>query len=275
MKSVEQSTPHVHDVWEHTLSVMQHLEGILASLAIDPEAEKTNDLFTSPLTLRLGRYREQFAAHFNQTLNTDRSLRALLFFAALYHDVSKPTTRSAEETGRIQFFGHDESGAKVAVERAHALNLSNDEIERLKIIIENHMRFHFFTSRMEGEKKEPSRKAIYRFFRDAGEGGVDLVLLGLADLRGTRAHTLTQENWTAALDVARCLLENYWEKPQETVAPPRLINGLDVMNEYQLEAGPLIGQLLEAIREAQATGKVSTREEALAFGRGWLKENQK
>ncbi len=275
MKGVEQSTPHVHDVWEHTLSVMQNLEGILASLAIGPEAEKTNDLFTSLLTLRLGRYREQFAAHFNQTLNTDRSLRALLFFAALYHDVSKPTTRSAEETGRIRFFGHDESGAKVAVERAHALNLSNDEIERLKIIIENHMRFHFFTSRMEGEKKEPSRKAIYRFFRDAGEGGVDLVLLGLADLRGTRAHTLTQENWTAALEVANCLLENYWEKPQETVAPPRLINGLDVMNEHQLEAGPLIGQLLEAIREAQATGKVSTREEALAFGRGWLKENQK
>ncbi len=137
------------------------------------------------------------------------------------------------------------------------------------------MRFHFFTSRIEGEKKGPSRKAIYRFFRDAGEGGVDLVLLGLADLRGTCAHTLTQESWTAALDVARILLENYWEKPEETVAPPRLINGLDVMNEYQLEAGPRIGQLLEAIREAQATGKVSTREGALAFGHAWLKENQK
>ena len=71
------------------------------------------------------------------------------------------------------------------------------------------------------------------------------------------------------------MLENYWEKPQETVAPPRLINGLDVMNEYQLQAGPIIGQVLEAIREAQATGTVSTREEALAFGREWLKENQK
>ena len=77
------------------------------------------------------------------------------------------------------------------------------------------------------------------------------------------------------MDVTRCLLENYWEKPEETVAPPRLINGLDMMNEYQLEAGPLIGQLLEAIREAQATGQVSTREEAFAFGREWLKESQK
>jgi hypothetical protein len=155
------------------------------------------------------------------------------------------------------------------------MNLSNDEIERLKIIIENHMRFHFFTSQMEGEKKEPSRKAIYRFFRAAGEGGVDLVLLGLADLRGTRSHTLTQENWSAAQHVARILLENYWEKPEETVAPPRLVNGEDVMSEYHLQAGPLIGQLLEAIREAQASGKASTRTEALAFGQAWLKENQK
>jgi poly(A) polymerase len=289
MKGVEQSAPHVHDAWEHTLSVINHLERILAALApLSPipsplsftkgpgiKNNKGSDLFTGLLTLRLGRYRSQFAAHFAQTLNTDRSMRALLFLAALYHDVSKPATKSIDETGRIRFFDHDPLGAKVAVERAQALNLSNDEIERLKIIIENHMRFHFFTSRMEGEKEEPSRKAIYRFFREAGEGGVDLVLLGLADLRGTRGHTLSQETWTAAVDTARILLENYWEKPQETVAPPRLINGLDVINEYKLEAGPLIGQVLEALREAQATGKVSTRDEALAFGHEWLKEKGK
>ncbi len=275
MKGVEQSAPHVFDVWEHTLSVLQHLEGILASLAPGYDAEKTNDMFTGLLTLRLGRYREQFAAHFSKLLNPNRSMCALLFFAALYHDVSKPATKFVDDTGRIRFFDHDQVGAKVASKRAHDFNLSNDEIDRLKVIIENHMRFHAFSSRMEGEKQEPSRKAIYRFFRDSGEGGVDLVLLGLADLRGTRGHTLTQETWSAALDIARLLLENYWERPEETVAPPRLLNGLDVIKEYKLEQGPIIGQVLEAIREAQATGKVSTREEALNFGREWLKENQK
>ena len=273
MKGVGQSAPHVADVWEHTLSVMQYLDGILASLAPGYDADTTNDMFTGLLTLRLGRYRDQFAAHFGKLLNPDRSLRALLFFAALYHDVSKPITKSVDEAGRIRFFDHDQLGAKVAAERARAFNLSNDEIDRLKIMIENHMRFHAFSSRMEGEKQEPSRKSIYRFFRDSGEGGIDLVLLGLADLRGTRGHTLTQETWAAALDIARLLLENYWERPEETVAPPRLINGLDVINEYQLEQGPLIGKMLEAIREAQATGKISTREEALSFGREWLKEN--
>ena len=279
LKDVEQSAPHTYDVWEHTLSVIQHLDGLLADLAPGYSAEKTNDMLTGLLTLRLGRYREQFAEHFAESLNTDRSVRALLFLAALYHDVSKPATKSVEETGRIRFFDHDQLGAKVASERGRAFNLSNDEIERLEVIIKNHMRFHSFTSRMEGEKKEPSRKAIYRFFREAGEGGIDLVLLGLADLRGTRAHALSQEAWVAALDVARILLENYWEKPQETVAPPRLVDGNDLMKEYNIQPGPLVGQLLEAIREAQATSKVSTREDAFAFGRErlreWLEENQK
>jgi hypothetical protein len=129
------------------------------------------------------------------------------------------------------------------------------------------MRFHFFTSRLEGDKKEPSRKAVYRFFRDAGEAGIDLVLLGLADLRGTRGHTLSQQTWTAALDIARILLENYWEKPKETVAPPRLLDGNELMHELNLKPGRIVGQLLEAIREGQATGKIFTREEAITFAR--------
>jgi hypothetical protein len=134
------------------------------------------------------------------------------------------------------------------------------------------MRFHFFTSRLEGEGQEPSRKAIYRFFRDAGGAGVDLVLLGLADLRGTRGPTLTQDSWAAALDVARLLLENYWERPTETVAPPRLLDGNDLMRELGLKPGPVVGKLLEAIREGQATGKIDSRDRALDFARQQLKD---
>jgi len=267
MKGVEQSEPHIYEVWEHTLSVLGHLESIIASLRIGYSAEETNDMFTGLLTLRLGRFREQLAEHFNKSLNTDRSVRGALFFAALYHDVQKPATRSVDEAGRIRFFDHDIQGAEVASQRGREFNLSNDEIERIEKIIKHHMRFHFFTSRIEDDKQEPSRKAIYRFFRDAGEAGVDLVLLGLADLRGTRGHTLSQGTWTAALDIARILLENYWEKPQETVAPLRLLDGNELVQELNLQPGRIIGQLLEAIREGQATGKIATREEAIAFAR--------
>ena len=274
MKGVTQSEPHIYDVWEHTLSVLGYLESIIAALRIGYSAEDTNDMFTGLLTLRIGRFREQFAEHFNKSLNTDRSVRAALFFAALYHDVQKPATRSLDEAGRIRFFDHDIQGADVASQRGREFNLSNDEIERVDKIIKHHMRFHFFTSRMEGDKKEPSRRAIYRFFRDAGEAGIDLVLLGLADLRGTRGHTLSQETWTAALDIARILLENYWEKPQETVTPPRLLDGNELMKELNLQPGRIVGQLLEAIREGQATGKISTREEAIAFARDEMNKTE-
>jgi hypothetical protein len=168
-----------------------------------------------------------------------------------------------EESGRVRFLGHDRQGAEAAATRALALRLSNDEIERMSTIIANHMRFHFHSSRMEGEAKLLSRKAIYRFFRDSGPAGVDQVLLGLADLRGTRGNTLTQEAWSAALDVARLLLENYWEKPQETVAPPRLVDGFDIMKQFNLLPGPRLGKVLEAIREAQAMGVISNPEAAL------------
>ncbi|MGZ9234162.1 MAG: HDIG domain-containing metalloprotein [Anaerolineales bacterium] len=271
LKGVQQSPPHVYDVWEHTLSVLGHLERILSALAPGYNADHTNDLFTGLLTLRIGRFREQFAKHFSESLNADRSVRAALFLAALYHDVQKPDTKSVDESLRIRFFDHDIKGAEIVEERGRALNLSNDEVERIRKIVQHHMRFHFFTSRLEGDKQEPSRKAIYRFFRATGKAGVDLVLLGLADLRGTQGSNLNQTTWTAALDVARILLENYWEKPQETVAPPRLLDGNELMSALGLAPGRIVGQLLEAIREGQATGKVENREQALDLAREHLK----
>ena len=275
LKGMEQSLPHVYDVWEHTLSVLGYLEETLAALGADKSSEKISDPLIAILISHLVRFRERFAAHFAKSLNTDRSVRAALFFAAVYHDVEKPATKSVDEAGRIRFFDHDIRGAEVAAKRGQAFNLSNDEVERIQTIIKNHMRFHFFTSRMEGDKHEPSRKAIYRFFRDSGEAGVDIVLLGLADLRGTRGPAIAQETWMAALEVAKILLENYWEKRQETIAPPRLLDGNDLMRELNLEPGRIIGQLLEAIREGQATGKINTREEAISSAHEWLVEHQK
>jgi tRNA nucleotidyltransferase/poly(A) polymerase len=274
LKGVTQPRPHIYDVWEHTLSVLRHLEAILSALRVGFSAEETNDLFTGLLTLRLGRYREQFAQHFANSLNTDRSVRAALFFSALYHDVEKPAQRSVDEAGQIHFYGHDVQGAETAAKRARAFNLSNDEVERIQRIVFHHMRFLSFTMRMEQENEGPSRKAVYRFFRDTGEAGIDLVLLALADLRGMCDHTLTQESWTRALDIARILLENYWEKREESVAPPRLLDGNDLMRELNLDPGKVVGRLLEAIREGQATGQVTTREEALELARETLRSSK-
>ena len=273
MKGVKQPEPHIYDVWEHTLQVLSALESVLSALAVGYEPEQTGDLLTGLLVMRLGRYREQFASHFAKRLNEDRETRPLLFFAALYHDVAKPQSITKDETGRIRFWGHDERGAEMAEVRAREFRFSNDEIARVTTVIKNHMRIHFHTNRMDGEGKDPSRKAIYRFFKDSGESGLDLILLALADMRATHGNNLTQETWKAALDVCRIFLENYFERPEEVISPPRLLDGNDLMRELSLKPGPRVGDLLEAIREGQATGKVSTREDALVFGSKWLAEN--
>jgi tRNA nucleotidyltransferase/poly(A) polymerase len=172
-----------------------------------------------------------------------------------------------EASGRIRFFDHDEKGAEVAAGRLRSFNVSSDEVERVRTVIKNHMRFHFFADRYEKDKQTPSRKAIYRFFRDSGKAGIDLVLLALADLRATRAHSLTIETWTVYLDIARILLENYFEKPEEVISPPRLLDGNILIKELGIKPGPLVGQLLESIRENQAAGKIETLEQALEFAR--------
>jgi len=220
--------------------------------------------------MRIGRYRQQIGEHFNTLLNVNRSLRGLLFLAALYHDVAKPLTKAADEDGRLRFWGHDQQSAEMAAARGRTLQLSSDEIDRLKTIVRNHMRILHHTNRQAKEPKSPSRRAIYRFFRDTGEAGVDVCLLALADLRATYEHTLPQNMWVAGLDVVRLFLENWWEKRAESIAPPPLMNGNDLMQELDLQPGPLIGQLLGAIREAQALGEVSNREQAFALARAHL-----
>ena len=281
LKGVEQIPPHVHDVWEHTLAVVSHLESILAALRPDYNPDppfggrQASDWFNGLLVLRIGRYRQQLGDILSTPLIAGRTLRSLLFLAALYHDAAKPQAKKVDEEGQLRFWGHDQQGAEMAVERARRLALSRDEIQRLEIVIQNHMRIHFHTNRLVREGKPPSRRAIYRYFRDTGEAGVDICLLTLADLRATYEQTLPEETWAACLDVIRMMLEAWFEKREERVAPALVVDGNDLMREFSLKPGALVGKLIEAIREAQATGEVSTREQALALARVRLEQGER
>jgi poly(A) polymerase len=267
LKGVEQFPPHVHNVWEHTLSVAAHLESILELLSANYDPEIADDLFNGRLVMKIGRYRRQISEALAQPVTAERSLRSLLFLAAFYHDVAKPQTRMKDEQGQLRFWDHDLQGASVAASRARALALSNDEVQRLEKVIRNHMRILYHTNRLVTNKVTPSRRAIYRFFRDTEAAGVDVCLLALADIRATYEQTLPDETWTACLEVVRLLLDNWYERPTEAVTPPPILDGDDLMQELNLQPGKLIGELLEAIREAQAMGEVTTREQALALAR--------
>ena len=267
LKGVDQAEPHVHDVWEHTLSTLDWLETILVALAPQYDPDAAGDLFNGLLLIQLGRFRQQLGEILATPLTADRSQRSLLFLAALYHDVAKPQAKKLDEEGRLRFWDHDQQGAEMAAARARILALSNDEVQRIEMIIRNHMRVLFQTNRLVKENKPPSRRAIYRFFRDTGASGVSVSLLALADLRATYEQTLSQEVWAACLEVVRTLLENWFEKPTETVDPSPLLDGDVLMRELSLQPGRQIGELLEDIREAQAMGKISSLGQALELAR--------
>jgi putative nucleotidyltransferase with HDIG domain len=269
LKGIAQSPPHISDVWNHTLDVIQRLDQVLAVLAADFDQEKAANWALGFISIQLGRFRGQFSAHLAESLNLDRSLRGLLFLAALYHDVGKPITHSEDENGRTRFYEHEQVSAELAVERAHQFRLSNDEIERLSIIVRHHMRPMLLAQ----SAAPPTRKAIYRYFRATGSAGVDIGLLSLADALATYGPTLPREIWTQQLGVIRTLYEAWWERPEQAVTPPTLVNGYDLMKIFDLEPGPQIGRLLEAIREAQAVGQVCTREQALILAREALEHD--
>jgi tRNA nucleotidyltransferase/poly(A) polymerase len=261
MKGVEQPPPHQRDVWNHTLSVMQNLEDILFALAPDYHEESAANLNMGLAVLHLGRFRQEIGEHLKTFLNPDRSLRSLLFFAALYHDAAKPQTRSVEESGLIRFLRHEQEGVGIAENRAKALRLSSSEVDRLKNVVRNHMR----PAQLARDQDKLSRRAIYRFFYDTGSSGIDICLISLADFLGKYEHSLPIDKWVKLLVVVRELMESWWDYPQERISPPVLINGRELMAEFNLPPGPLIGDLLEAVKEAQAIGEVNTREEAAAL----------
>lgn len=264
-----QAAPHIYDIFDHTLACVDELLS-LHDLLVEPFAEgKGANLIHGMTLLELGRYRENLAKHFSARLNPDRSLFGLLMLAGLLHDTAKPVTRSYDEENRLHFYDHDRLGRQSAENRGRELALSTDEVDRLALLVKNHMRIHLLAK----NGREVSRRSMYRYFRDLGEAGVDLVLLSLADKLATYGVTITPAEWQKELDICRQLLEAWFVHKETYLMPVKLISGSDLIDGLQLHPGPLVGQVLEAVREAQATGQIATREEALQFSREWLKTN--
>jgi len=115
-------------------------------------------------------------------------------------------------------------------------------------------------------------RAIYRFWRDTGPAGVDICLLAMADYLATYGVLLDTQAWTHYVETVQTLLETYYLRRDVAIAPPALINGQLLLDHFHLEPGPLIGELLERIREAQVEGKISTAEEALEWARRFLND---
>lgn len=259
LKGLTQSVPHVSDVWDHTLNGLAFLKAIVKEFTQDHVLDSNNNFQLGLVSVSLNEFRDQIRSHFDYSLNPERSHQALLYLGYLYHDIGKAECRTIDEDGKIRFFNHEEAGSKIIAERAVNLRLSNHEINRLIWIVQGHMRPLLFVQ----QEQTPSPKAIYRFFRKYGKAGIDICFAALADTLGTYGPTLPHETWIKTLQITQSLFAAWWIKPLEQVRPPSLVNGHDILELFGLQPGPQIGELLEAVREAQVEEKIFTREEAL------------
>jgi poly(A) polymerase len=110
----------------------------------------------------------------------------------------------------------------------------------------------------------PTRRAVYRYFRDTGETGIDLLFLSLADHLATRGATLDGRQWQGHTEMTRDVLTRHFEAASSP-PPPGLVDGHDLMKAFRLKPGPRIGELLEAVREARAVGEVTDKQDALRY----------
>jgi poly(A) polymerase len=167
-----------------------------------------------------------------------------LALGALLHDVAKPRCAEVRD-GRITFWRHTSVGAEMAVAICQRLRRSRETWERVAYLVHDHLRL----------VQAPAMR-LATLKRMLAEPGFD-ELLALA-----RLDALASSRDLQYVDFC----ERKRAELRETVKPPRLIGGEDLL-ALGYAAGPLIGQILHAVEDAQLDGQIHTRDEAVALVR--------
>ena len=247
-RGVEQGGYHHLDVLGHQLEAVSQCDRVLSDFAE----------FAKPL-------RAPMTTYCAAILVERRTRKALIKLSALFHDVGKPATRRVKSDGEIWFLGHDQFGAMLVPALAERLRLSKRESELLYKLVLYHLRPGHLS-----REPELTARAIFRFFRDLGEDGPACLLMWWADRMATRGPYSRLDQ----LDQQRARLEElltaYFLKAEEVVKPPRLVDGRQLMEALGITPGPAVGKLLRAVEEAQAEGRIRSKEEALQLAQTYL-----
>jgi putative nucleotidyltransferase with HDIG domain len=262
-----QSPPHREAVWEHSLSVVEQTAAVVALVQRLAAGEPAGDA-DAVLVAGLAPFAAPLAERLARPLAAERSSRGHLLLAALFHDLGKPLTKSVGEDGRIHFYGHEEVGAGLAAERLAALRFAQAEVLQVSRIVRHHMR----PLQLQRATALP-RRSLHRYHRATGDVAPEVCLLSLGDnlAKGAeRAHG----HWPDFVARVAELLDAFFFRHDEVVAPPPLLRGGDLVAELGASPGPWTGELLRALAEAQAAGEVRTHEEAAALARAWWQEHR-
>ena len=255
-KGIEQPKEHFWDVFNHSVESVGQLERILQP-GYNPHSP---DYEAGEFAIELIPKIDCICGYFNNVIGDGYTRLAICKLACLLHDIAKPTTKTIEDNGRIRFLGHNSKGAEIAELILKRLRFSGSTISLLCEQIRQHLR----PSQMSPDNELPSGKAIFRYFRDAGDAAIDTLYLNLADYMAARGPLLERDEWeTHCRTINHILKESFAEKGPANI--PRLVTGHDIMDRLSIPPGPKIGQILMAVTEAQSEGKIANREQALKF----------
>jgi poly(A) polymerase len=165
-----------------------------------------------------------------------------LALGVLLHDIGKPGTFRAAD--RIRFDGHVELGAQMARAIVERLRYSSVEVEQVVALVANHMRF-----RDAPRMKDSTLKRFLRLPRFAEH---------------LELHRVDCAASSQRFECYEFVRQRLAEWREETLRPPRLLTGADLM-AAGFRPGEWMGRILNAVEEAQLNGEISSREEALQW----------
>lgn len=247
---------HAYDVFEHGLRAVEAMDLMLMPARPDDERAWIWDILWETFAWCA----EEMRAYLSEEMTERRTRATLLKISALLHDIAKPQTRTVGEDGRVRFFGHADEGALVAARVLRRYRFSAGEVRFVSLLVAEHLR----PVQLAQVGEVPTRRALYRFYRTLGDGVPGVLLLALADAAASRGPLMTPDGWRRHVAYMNSLLVRS-KHERGIVDQPQLLDGHDVMKELGVPAGPAIGKLLEALREAQAAGEVTDVEGARAF----------
>ena len=254
-KGVKQPKEHCWDVFEHSLKTVTAVDFLLRQGTWEHAGEEV---------LAGVSWSVELAEYFAQEVSSGSTRRLLLKLAAFLHDVGKLQTKAIDAGGRMRFLGHAIKGVAIAEKILERLRFSAREIK----LVETLVRYHLRPGQMSREGL-PTNRAIYRYFRDSGEAGIDALFLSLADHLAARGPSLSPSRWQEHARLVEYVLFKRFEQ-ESIVCPSKLVDGHDLIDIFAVSPGPEVGEALEAVREAQASGEIITRQEALDYTRNYL-----
>lgn len=236
--------PHVFDAWKQATETVENLVGIMDTISYRRTDSTAASFSYGMIAMQLDRFRTELNEHLALQYPNERNHTALIVLAGLLHRV--------------------DNAPQAVAQVADELRLSNPEKKRLVAMVENYQISQIVDYEFPLD--------VHRFWYPLKASGVDAILLGLADYLATYGNELNQDAWLIQVERALMLLFAFYEQQDTLVSPQPLLNGNELMQEFSLEGGPIIGDLLTHLREAQVVGDVSTREDAIAVAKHYLGE---